>query len=270
MHPRAPHRAYVLALAATAACGRVGYDRVRDGSVDAVSRDAPRFDAPRDASCTSVGHDEDGDRVDDACDTCPHRVNPDQADVDGDGVGDVCDPEPDLPRQRIARFDSFATPADWSFFNSSVMGDQLVLSGSGQAAWGDAPHTTSGDLIEIGARTGARSAGESILGIFLAQGTRAFYCELNERTGLVLSYTNKLDQSTFMRIDQVPATQVLANGSGRLSLESDASTTRCDSTWQGESLSTMGATLPGPVSVLEVYAQNVDVVLDYLVVIHTE
>jgi hypothetical protein len=42
--------------------------------------------------CVPVGHDEDGDAVDDACDNCPTESDHAQVDSDGDGVGDACDP----------------------------------------------------------------------------------------------------------------------------------------------------------------------------------
>ena len=38
-----------------------------------------------------VGHDEDGDGVDDNCDNCPTYANANQTDTDGDGLGNVCE-----------------------------------------------------------------------------------------------------------------------------------------------------------------------------------
>lgn len=41
----------------------------------------------------AVGHDEDGDRIDDNCDPCPFDPNND-GDADGDGIALACDPDP--------------------------------------------------------------------------------------------------------------------------------------------------------------------------------
>lgn len=84
---------FAVLLTCLAGCGRLDFgevsdNRVSDGSVDTV--------AP-------VGHDEDGDGVDDALDNCPH-VSGSAADGDGDGVGDVCDPHPTVGGDHIGLF----------------------------------------------------------------------------------------------------------------------------------------------------------------------
>jgi hypothetical protein len=86
-YPR-PVLRFVVLLASTAACGRVGFALLPDASL----------------------HDEDGDGVPDVRDNCPQLANPDQADRDGDGVGDVCDPEPTIPRQSILMFAPLTGP----------------------------------------------------------------------------------------------------------------------------------------------------------------
>ena len=102
-----------------------------DGILHLEQVSAPDADTcqPVAAACTPVGHDEDGDGFDDACDNCPEAANPDQSDCDHDGVGDVCDPDPALAGDRRTRFISFAEPNAGSFFSPNaqvaVMSDQL-------------------------------------------------------------------------------------------------------------------------------------------------
>jgi hypothetical protein len=90
--------------------------------------DAGDPDAAVDAApCVPVGHDEDNDQIDDACDVCPHVSDPAQVDSDGDRVGDACDPHPGVA-DRIVRFDSFASvPADWTLpAGWSILDDELI------------------------------------------------------------------------------------------------------------------------------------------------
>jgi cysteine-rich repeat protein len=88
--------------------------------------------------CEPVGHDEDGDGIDDACDNCPTIANAGQANIleeqagnVTDGVGDACDPRPAESGDTIAAFDAFAgntlNPV-WRNTNGwSVSGDKLVF-----------------------------------------------------------------------------------------------------------------------------------------------
>src|SRR5258706_9480027 len=104
-------------LLALGACGRLWFH----GATDAA-----------DVCPMSIGHDEDQDGIDDACDNCPHRANVAQDDGDGDGVGDVCDPDPSSPRERIAFFDPFTSlRPEWTFggFTTTHMidGDSLLV-----------------------------------------------------------------------------------------------------------------------------------------------
>jgi hypothetical protein len=57
-------------------------------------------DAADSACPTPVGHDEDGDHLDDACDPCPF-ADDNVTDNDHDGITGICDPDPAVVNQRV-------------------------------------------------------------------------------------------------------------------------------------------------------------------------
>ena len=59
-----------------------------------------------------IGHDEDGDGADDACDICPGLSDQQDEDEDDDGVGNACDPTLDVTGDSKLRFFAFAAPSD--------------------------------------------------------------------------------------------------------------------------------------------------------------
>lgn len=80
-------------LAFVVGCGRLDFGAVSDGGLADGSSDTVQ----------PVGHDEDGDGIDDALDNCPHMAAS-TADSDGDGVGNACDPHPETPGDHISVF----------------------------------------------------------------------------------------------------------------------------------------------------------------------
>ncbi len=260
-------RAVILAALVFAACGRRGFDELADGAVGGDRPDGSKV-------CAPVGHDEDADGIDDACDVCPHRADPAQADGDGDHVGDACDPEPGNPRQRIVLFEPFTDLQGWSAIsNETSNGEDAVLAASGGA--GRAifrlydPMT---DLFEIGASTSNPGAGQSIVQLaFGSAGTSEYYCELydNGFTNLLqLTYT--FDGSMFLHDGSVPLSQRLVPGTGTLRVQRAAATVGCDATWSGDHVVTSGATPAITVDRLALYAENAEVRISYFVQIRTE
>jgi hypothetical protein len=101
----------LLVAIALSGCGRISFDPRGDAGGDAVA-DAVFLDV------MLANHDEDGDGIDDAIDTCPFASVP-QTDRDGDGVGDRCDPEPDNPRQQLATFIDGTSLSGFTFLNGT-------------------------------------------------------------------------------------------------------------------------------------------------------
>ncbi|MEO7094500.1 MAG: thrombospondin type 3 repeat-containing protein [Polyangiales bacterium] len=230
--------------------------------------------APDTTSCVPVGHDEDADGVDDACDVCPHLPNVEQADKDGDRVGDACDPEPMNPRQRIVLFEPFTHLAGWTIVsNEASNGNDLVLpaaGGAGKAIY--RAYVPMDDVFQIGVTTMDGGAGQSIVQLaFGSDGTPEYYCELFD-TGAdnFLQFTWTFNGTTFLHDGSVMSTQRLASGSGDLRVHRTASTVRCDATWSGDPVSLTGATPAITVSRMALYAENVTARISYLVQIRTE
>jgi hypothetical protein len=94
-----------------------------------------RFDA------APVGHDDDGDGVDDALDNCPHSANAMQRNImetaagrTADSVGDICDPDPDLPGNSILFFDAMnngVVAGQWNASGATANGDTVRIEANG-------------------------------------------------------------------------------------------------------------------------------------------
>jgi hypothetical protein len=245
----------LLALLYLAGCGRLAFDSL----------------STADAAPACTGHDEDGDGIGDACDVCPHVADATQLDSDGDRVGDACDPEPTMARQQIVFFDPFTTPNPaWSLFSPpSLSGDQAILAGFGSAVQIGMPYAPVHDTFELGGSVGANSNVQSTFGIYLVASPPPglVYCELfDSGTASLLKYSYSTDNMTYPGAAFTSATIRTGNGSGTLRFEIGAG---CSSTWNGEPLTGFGQPPAITTNQMKIYAENIDLRIDYFVQIRT-
>jgi hypothetical protein len=88
---------------------------------------------------TEVGHDEDGDGMDDGCDPCPY-ADDNVLDEDGDGLAGVCDPDP-IAKNHVVKFIGFgAEDSELTLIgDGAISGDAFHITGGSQAGavlWG--------------------------------------------------------------------------------------------------------------------------------------
>ncbi len=107
--------------------------------LDRLELDGDAGGDPDASGCTPVGHDEDEDGLDDACDPCPFDIR-NTGDDDRDGIALACDPDPGTANEVLifSGFDS-ATRSAFTVFEGSFVGDSFRGTGQGTAAllWGD-------------------------------------------------------------------------------------------------------------------------------------
>jgi hypothetical protein len=255
-------------LLLAAGCGRLGFTEER--TADADSADSALSDG---FTCSPVGHDEDGDGVEDACDVCPHLAGP-QVDQDGDRVGDACDPEPTLPRQRIVLFDPFASldPA-WIVNEASVQNDELRLDGLSGLPVLKRDYQRGDDLFVVGGGiANARPMTARIFGLIVVDGVGGrYYCEFFDNTVMSqFQFTYSTDGTNYTsegaRLPMVPVT----GGAGMFSMALAGARSTCTTTWRGEDLVAQG-TIPNVVaSEVWIYSENFDTTLQYFLQIRTE
>jgi hypothetical protein len=181
-----------------AGCGRLGFGAAAATGDGAATADSG--DAAADAGCAPVGHDEDGDGIDDACDVCPQIADPAQADTDGDGVGDACDPNPTTPTEHLVAFESMtAYPADWGVSADATVaatfdGESMHVDAVGGSWYGYWLNVPAHDYYEIGATLGARGSGpqqDFSLSLGADSGMEQYLCESKDQgaSNLTIEYT---------------------------------------------------------------------------------
>jgi hypothetical protein len=157
---------FLAAAGASGACGRLSFDGQVDGR--------PCLDP--------VGHDEDGDGIDDACDVCPQLVD-DQLDTDGDNVGDACDLA--ATQEQRLMFDPFtAMRGEWTYDAMGTFnGDSITLPGIGRTSVMRIFTAPGRTILELGARiTEVEAGGFAQIALHIGRigSPENYYCEFYE------------------------------------------------------------------------------------------
>lgn len=261
-------RAVVLFALCLAGCGRFEFDAL-DGQRDAAAADA------RVCVVAPVGHDEDRDAIDDACDVCPHLSDPDQRDGDGDEVGDACDPEPAVARQRITRFEPFIdNRAGWQTVNTTLDATGAHINGVDGYADLRVPFVDGVYTHVMGATVLAAGAGAHHIQIvnYNSATTAYFYCEIyNDGPTNTIALTYTFDGMEFLHDDIIGRQQPIVGASGMLSTTTDASeAVRCAAEWDGEAAAANGTRHGIVADELILAANNLDATIHWFVQIRTE
>src|SRR5688500_3777092 len=132
-----------------------------------------------------VGHDEDGDGSDDACDACPYADDND-LDEDGDGIAGICDPDPTTTNS-VLKFAGFAAEdAELTLTGGAIEdGTFRVRSQAGAVLWGDSiddAWVIAGVTVDAIDPAGVRALGvvvdaKAVARVMLPDGT---YCAVGE------------------------------------------------------------------------------------------
>jgi hypothetical protein len=259
-------RVWLLLLAG---CGRLAFDDLpdHDAAVDAVAF----------VCAAPVGHDEDHDGIDDACDVCPHVPDPAQADRDGDGVGDACDPRPDTPGDHIVFFDPFTSVRpEWTFSgNWTIANDQLQVDSTinpiyFSATLAEVPTT---DRFDFGGTFGnVLATGPYQLSVQVFSPTSLLYCELWDAGMPRLALTYTVDNgSTYFDADYVTVASPFANGPARITYDFTTTAGACQTTWSGSPAPISGNFPAAPTpTLLALSVERVQYSYDYFIQIHSD
>lgn len=216
-----------LLLLMLASCGRLEFTALDDA-----------------VACAAIGHDEDGDGFDDACDNCPHVVN-DQANEDGDGVGDACDPHLGASRDHIVFFDPFTSiRPEWSFAGVyAISGDELAVDGRGGQFRGDLPGAPTTDTYSLGIEILAGRIGQRQIPLYaLEDDQHVYFCALDgdESANATWSETY-IAGGGYRTVVQSPAQGPIENRTMVVTMTHEPPNMLCRTTWPTDSPTLLGA-----------------------------
>jgi len=244
-----------------AACGRVDFAPLQPGSL-----------------CDRVGHDEDGDGVDDGCDVCPHLADPAQADGDGDGVGDACDPEPAVPRQSIALFEPFMatsgtwTPLDGNWTSGADEIQAVTMADLDVSVIALALDAASDQVVVVGSIDLVRATLPRQLAIHFYQAVTqyAVYCEVYDDGAPLLALT-QVDTSGFIHLADEPFLAFPSPGPFVLLARIDASALvgDCESEFVDAGGTTQETSIGFAGDLIDIQAINLDLTIRSVTVIRT-
>jgi hypothetical protein len=242
-----------VCLLVLAGCGRLSFE--------------PGVTADAVGSCTPVGHDEDGDGIDDACDVCPQLAD-DQRDADGDLVGDACDQAP--TQQQRTLFDPFTSElADWAFdMRTTFPGDAVGLPGVSGVVGMVLNQPPAREVYEAGGRVTAVGAGQRQVAIHVGErgGLNNYYCELYD-SGSQFSFmlTHTADGTNFDNYGIAPIAGSLDAGTYRIVFVHTPPNLTCIGWWNGMRYEVSAAVPDVPIEAMYVAVNNVDADVDYFV-----
>ena len=253
-------------VCAAIGCGRISFDRIGDVTDDATVDAVP---------CHPVGHDEDLDGIDDACDVCPHVADPMQLDTDGDGVGDACDPAPNSPHEHITFFDPFTGQRpEWSIVGAaahSFTGDSLLIDAMGTAdEYATLAIVPTTDFFQLGGMVMGGDAGVRQLTVTADNAPAQVYCELyDDASSFTFEISHSDDGSTYVSDQTTALAGRFQNQDLALAMRHTPARIDCTSSWPGA----IPLTNPHPAltpNVLGFYVEGIVFRADYFVVIHTD
>ena len=251
-----------LAVITLAACGRFGFAPHGDAAADVT-------DAVDARPCSPVGHDEDADGFDDACDACPHLAD-DQTDSDGDGIGDACDPDPGVA-DTLEMFDPMTmTRPEWTYEAATISGDALHVAGVMNSVAQTLAAPPHDEYYEVGATiTAVGSTGSWQISYQITPGGApgSNYCELYEGTpnNLFLNYVYTPDDVSRVHVGSMAVPGTLLGRVVRFGVHFQPPDITCTAVIDGVMYSAGGAIPGGATNVFSVDCNNLDTDIRYFV-----